>query len=180
MITEGILGALVGGSFAIGGALVQGLISRKNTIDRIEAENDRRVGEYYLKQKVEVLTEYHAQLEKIFEELGVYQNQIYMDEDGITEEEFHDELTEMFNTYYHTSSRASVFLTENQEDTLSETADVLRKAHLHLQKVLELDGYDDKKAVPPLWHRERQEYAKEEARDVVKEEIQKSMRRLEE
>jgi hypothetical protein len=172
MVWDVLLAAALGG-FA--GSAVQAWASRKNAEKQIEAQDDRRVGEIYLQKKVEALIEYHSELEMFVEEIRIYQDQAYAGE--LSEEEWSENVAEMYNSYHESLTRASIFLSKKQHKKLDDTLDPFKDATEHVRHSVSGDL---------LKHIAEDEDKYEDvvdafldARDVVREEIQRGIDRLE-
>lgn len=172
MVWDVVLAAAFGG-FA--GSGVQAWVSRINAEKQIEAQDDRRVGEFYLQEKVETLIEYHTELERFVEEIRLYQNSAYGDE--LTEEEWSENVAEIYNSYHKSLTRAAIFLSESQHETLDETLEPFQEATEHVKESISKDllillAEDE-------WNYEEVVDAFLDAREVVKGEIQDGINRLE-
>jgi hypothetical protein len=120
MVVELIIGALA----AIGGSLVPAWVNRQNTKDKIRAETERRRGDYFLKQKVEVLMEVHGVLKEARRE---YKKKGDAAQAGAISQEDYDKIRRIYRKYEDAMDRASVFLSEEQQNALLEVFDKLGK-----------------------------------------------------
>lgn len=117
MVSEGILGAMVGGTAAILASLVQAWFNRRNTEDRIEAENQRYYAESYVGEKVESLSKLHS---KFIECRQVLSKQLGRKSDDMSEEDIQKEIIPLIDSLQAELDRASIFLDEEQIDELSD------------------------------------------------------------
>lgn len=175
MVADVIIAAFVGG-FA--GSTIQAIVSRKNTEKRIQAQHDRRIGEFFLDEKVRALTEYHVELERFIEEIRVLKNRAYFsDERDEDVTEVRSDVVEVYNDYHRSLTRASIFLTEEQHEVLNETLMPFREASKHVEDSVSEDLLtlmaDDE------WNYEEVIESFNDAREVVKREIQQGLNRLE-
>ncbi|WP_324663101.1 hypothetical protein [Haloarcula sediminis] len=172
MVSEGLIGAL-------GGALISGLLvggfNYLNTTQKIESEDDRSVGEFYLERKVDALAKYHGELDRFVEEVRVYKNKAY---DGRLSESEASEVIELFNSYRLAVSELSIFLTEKQEDTIDATLGPFKQASVHVIDKTEFDRPDE--MTEESWNYKEVKKAAAEASGVVKAEIREGVGRLEE
>lgn len=117
MVSDAILGALVGGGLAVAGSYVQAWFNRKNAQDRIEAENQRHHAEIYAGEKVEALSRLHSNLVECRQTMS---KQLGRKADDLTAEEVRGEILPLVESLQVALDRAAIFLDEDQIDTLSD------------------------------------------------------------
>lgn len=103
-----VIGAAALGGFA--GSAVQAAASRRNVREQIEAENKRRVGEFYLEKKVEALTDVFRTMVAAYNTYADYCNQ----RNVVSQEELETEILPLYEEYTSAQYRAVLFL--NTED----------------------------------------------------------------
>lgn len=143
MVSEGIIGALVGGGFAVAGSAITGWINRQNTQDRIKADNERRRGEYYLQKKVEALMNLYAVVEETRREYKKTADKAVYGE--ISQQEY-DEVVNWYHKYERAMDRAAVFLSEEQHETLLEAFNKIHDTNSFLHRKIdnpEQDSYSE-------------------------------------
>ena len=178
MISEGILGAIVGGSAAAFGSFVQAWFNRQNTKDRIEAENDRRHADYYLQEKVKALSELHGALEECRQE--------YLHALGgpheLDDERFESTILPKFEKYESAVARTSIFLDDKQREVLTDTVDQFKAinssisiylfAENRMSTLVDLD-------IEMITNKEDLTSSVESARDVLRDEISEPVKHFE-
>ena len=130
MVSEAVIGALVGGGAAVAGSYVQAYFGRKNAKDQIEAQNRRREAELYLAHKAEALKDAFEVLHKASD--TVFQ-QYTMVSAANNEEEIPNplkredlfEMADLISEYRKKMTIASIYLDEEQQEVLIEANDAL-------------------------------------------------------
>lgn len=117
MVSEAILGAVVGGGAAVAASFVQAWFNRQNTKDRINAENQRYHAEIYAGEKVEALAQLHS---KLVESRQVLSKQLGRKADDMTEEEVQKEVLSLVDSLQASLDKCTIFLDKRQVDILSD------------------------------------------------------------
>lgn len=173
VVSETLLGVIVGGLFTLAGSVVIGLIHYFRTQTEVRAENRQLNAELYLEQKAEALISLHETLHECHMGYIRALNRVPSEKfDGLAEIDKAVELTEEFIV---ARRRASIFLTEEQEKTLEAysvmgailTRDLLNECTINREDGLRSDWTSDLKA------------GYEEITDVLNEEMQKPIDELE-
>lgn len=145
MVSDTVLGAAIGVSGAVTGALLSGLFNwfstkqqlesqRENFQIRQQAETERRRGEYYLQQKVEALMTLYAVLESARREYKrTVDTAVHA---GISEDEY-EEVIDRYHEYEQAMDRAAVFLGEEQHERLLEVLDILHTTNSLLDREID-------------------------------------------
>ncbi|MFB6101404.1 MAG: hypothetical protein ABEJ73_02435 [Haloplanus sp.] len=120
MVSDAILGALVGGGAAVAGSYVQAWFNRQNTRDSIRAQHDRKRVEHLLQKESEVLFD-------CLERMQTAHNYVLMhaDDDPVTFDtaEFRRITADASATY----QRAFPFVTETTQQSLGALVDQYRR-----------------------------------------------------
>lgn len=130
MVSEAVIGALVGGGAAVAGSYVQAYFGRKNAKDQIDAQNRRREAEMYLSHKAEALKEAFEALHKATD-TALQQHLIVSvasGDENISTPIERDELFDMANLvidYREKLTVASIYLDDDQQETLLEAGNAL-------------------------------------------------------
>jgi hypothetical protein len=176
MAWEVIVSAFVGG---LAGAGIQAWMSRRNVTDQIKAQDERRIGEFYLERKVDCLLNCQEKLEEFRAKMELCAtNSLLVDQDE--GEEMAKELTELFNDYHRSVKRVSVFLSEDKEDILEETIDPFREATKMVKKDAEkfwIESYVNPEQAEVDWERVRNRY--DQSSEMIKSEVIEGLEYLE-
>ena len=179
MISDTVLGAAVGVSGAVIGSLLTGAFNWLTTRQQVESQDDRRVGEFYLEKKVEALMEYHTQLDHFMNKVDIYKARAYNSE--MSKDVASDDLIELFNSYDKSLHRVIVFLDTEQQKILEETIGPFRNSVTHVN-TFTIEGMSPRPEDQNKWEAELHpvvEKKGQEAQEVVKQEIQQGLNRLE-
>lgn len=176
MVSEAILGALVGGGAAVVGSYVQAQVNRQNTRDRIDAEREnlkvrqqaeteRRRGEYYLQKKVEALMNLYAVLAETRREYKKTADKAVFD--GITQEEY-DETIELYHKYEQEMDRAAVFLNDEQHETLLVAFKTIHDTNSFLNRKIDNPEQSDYSEFNLGEHNDRFDAAEETLKEEIR------------
>ncbi|WP_254766829.1 hypothetical protein [Salinilacihabitans rarus] len=142
MVSDTVIGAVIGVSGAIIGSLVTGAFNWLSTRQRMEAEREnlrirqqaeteRRRGEYYLQQKVEALMSLYAILEETRREYKKTADKAVYGE--ISQEEY-DDVIDWYHKYERAMDRAAVFLSDEQHEILLEAFNKIHDTNSFLHR----------------------------------------------
>lgn len=142
MVSDTVLGALIGVGGAVIGSLLTGLFNwvstkqrmnaeRENLEIRQQAETERRRGEYYLEQKVEALMNLYAVLEETRRE---YKKTADAAVYGEISQEKYDGVIDWYHKYERAMDRAAVFLSNEQHKTLLEVFNTIHDTNAFLHQ----------------------------------------------
>lgn len=145
MVSDTVLGAVIGVSGAIIGSLLTGAFNWLSTRQRMEAEREnlrirqqaeteRRKGEYYLQQKVEALMSLYAILEETRREYKKTADKAVYGE--ISQEQY-DEVIDCYHKYEQAMDRAAVFLSDEQHETLLEVFNIIHETNSFLHRKID-------------------------------------------
>lgn len=143
-----VVDIVIGAGAALAGSVVQTLISRQNTKDIIDAENDRRLADLYLENKVDVLTEFNSKLWEARDWIAVSlvaanvrgfedNGEIMIDERGMEIVNVQTDLYPLIRDFQRLHSEASLYLDEDIND---EIADCVGEFWEALAKLSNQDG----------------------------------------
>lgn len=182
MVSDVVLGTILGAMIALVGTSIQSYVNWRQTRHKTDEANKRRRAEFYLEKKVDSLVEYHSNLTIFIEEIEVVKNRV--ESGNLTREEFDGEFTDLFNSYHNSMAQATAFLTEEQTETLGDTVVKFREGIAYIEEKLEgLDRDDDEEEEELYffhdWDREDQLESFEKAKRVVEEEINDGISGLE-
>lgn len=126
-ISETLSGVLIGGLFTLSGSVSVGLFHYFRTKKEVEAEDKRLRAELYMEQKVEALITFHAELEKC--QRGVLQilDRVPLEDYG--KENEREEAEELIEDFEVAMDRISVYLNEEQHQTVLNMFDKLREVN---------------------------------------------------
>lgn len=184
MVSDLVIGSLIGGGFSIAGYAVAGWSNLRSTQKRIEAdrhqlemqqegEKDRRRAEFFLGEKVEALTDLFSALERSKRTYIRYGDRA---EQGVVDAGDYDEVVTAFESFQSTKDYASLFLSDTQYGTIIK----------YSNELYEINGMIEWKARNPhvkrneipdsmMWDRlgflDKYENAKEMLKDEVNEPI---------
>lgn len=133
MVFETVVSAAPGGLLG-SGAL--GYLNLRATRVQMRAERATTRGEYYLERKVEALIDVQSELKCARREYKRHADKAGHSEEGISQAEY-DELIEVFDDYREAIDEASIFLDEDQFETLLEIDLAIRDTHRFLKKAVD-------------------------------------------
>lgn len=138
MVSDTVLGAIIGVSGAVVGSLLTGVFNWLTTKQRIQAENNRRHAEFYMENKVERLTEIHSKLAEASEwfvaAAALKQESGKIPSDSSNSGKLSpDKLRELSQSLQISISNGSIYLNDEQEAILRRTVDDLWNACSHLE-----------------------------------------------
>lgn len=142
MVSDTVLGAIIGVSGAVIGSLLTGIFNWLSTKQRVEAEREnleirqqaeteRRRGEQYLQQKVDAMMNVYAVLE---ETRRKYKETADVAAFGPISQEDYNEVIELHRSYEQAMDRAALFLTEEQHEVLLEVSKKLLDVNSFLDR----------------------------------------------
>lgn len=179
MVSETVLGAAIGVTGAVIGSLLTGAFNWLSTKQQVEAENTRRYADYFLQEKVESLSELHAQLERCRHNYQYNWERTL----GMDEEEFRSDILGAFYDYETALGRATLFLDDQQRDAMFEALDAFRDANGYFDWYVRYgDPEDGLSKEPPDGVEFREDEllnAVKGARDVLREEISEPVKYFE-
>jgi len=127
LITETLLGVIIGGLFTLSGSLLVGLIHYFRTKTEVQAEDRRIKAEMYLDKKADALTTLHAELEEcqrgLMEILDRVPSENYGKEGEV------EEAKKLIKEYEIAMDRASIYLSEGNYNKLLNLFNVLNDVH---------------------------------------------------
>ncbi|WP_178915705.1 hypothetical protein [Natronomonas gomsonensis] len=122
MVTATVIGAAIGG--VIGSAIAGGA-NYYVTQKQIEAEDTRRYADYFLKEKVNSITDLHANLENCYQKYKFnWESSMSMDES-----EFENEIMSAFYDFEYAMRHASIFLDDTQMNLIEDAYEEFRWAN---------------------------------------------------
>ena len=162
MVSQAILGAIVGGGAAILGSFIQAWFNRQNTKDRIEAQNNREQAKFYVDQKVESLIELHEVLVECRDRIS---RELAGETPRASQEEYENEIWPLNKKLDIVLDKNRIFLDTRQEEKIFQANMKTLDAIEYLESF-----YDNSFEAPEV---ELSEYADitEEAMNVIKQEI---------
>jgi hypothetical protein len=119
MVSDTVMGALVGGGVALLGSGLTAGINYYRTKQQLETENERRHAEFFLDKKVDALSEVHVNLARSYDTLGV----ALQNPGEYSWSRVQDELLPKIDSLQNSISMSSIFLTKQQESTLRSTVE---------------------------------------------------------
>jgi hypothetical protein len=125
MVSETVVGAAIGVTGAVIGSLATGAFNYLTTRQRLEAENARRHADYFLRERVDALSDLHSKLERC------RQAYLYNWESVLSFDEFEvrQKVMSKFYAYEEAMSRASIFLEEDQMQAMRDVFEQFRTAN---------------------------------------------------
>lgn len=114
-VSDTVLGVLVGRFFTLAGSISTGLINYYRTQTEAKAENRGLRAELYMEQKVEALTNLHAELEEYQRGLVEILDRAH---DGFGENGEVEEADQLVEEFEIAMDEASIYLSEEQHETV--------------------------------------------------------------
>lgn len=132
MISEAILGAIVGGGAAVAGSVVQAWFNRQNTKDRIEADKQMQKSQHYVSVKVEALTELHSSLADCRQIIG---RELANGSPDMTVEEFSEEIWPLIDSLSSAIHKSGIFLDSDQQEAVFDAYMIVTEANMSIREV---------------------------------------------
>lgn len=188
MVSDIVLGSLIGGGFSVVGYIAAGLINHASTKRRIEAdkdrlrirqdnENERRRAEFFLGEKVDALTTLYRDLEKA---KRCYLSRGDEAENNPISEDVVSEVLSAYRSFEESMDYASLFLDEDQYETVMAFFVELMDANSMFQWWVNNPnaGYSD---IPDRRTWDRGEFLRtyDDAREALKDEVAEPIRQFE-
>ncbi|WP_423746622.1 hypothetical protein V5735_19035 [Haladaptatus sp. SPP-AMP-3] len=160
MVSDILITAAIGGTV---GAVVTAAASLFQTHLQQQSENIRWHAEFYLERKVESLMDLHAALEHA--KLIYIEKGLKIGYGTVTKEDV-DEVISVWQRFEQKLNQASVFLTNDQQQILSETLDKFHEANPIFNQ-----AYEERNMAPSDFARREILDKYREGSEVLKEEI---------
>lgn len=112
MVSDVVLGAIVGGGAAVAGSLVQAYFNRKNTRDLIEAQKEQQQAQFFAGEKVQALSQLHSVLVECRTQIG---NQLAGDGPVMTEHDVDTQIWPLILSLQTAQDQARIFLRDNEQ-----------------------------------------------------------------
>lgn len=172
MVSDTLLGAIIGVSGAIIGSLLTGLFGWLSTKQRIKAEDKRRQAEFYMENKVERLTAVHSRLIEV--EQAFARTLVTIDSKKESEEypqiSNKEEIYSYITQYQFSITNATIYLDNSQAANLRKVADKFWRIYDQLDDDLNIDADMRDEIIDATF----------EGREILEEEISEPVRQLEE
>lgn len=180
MVSDTILGAVIGVSGAVVGSLLTGAFNWLSTKQRMEAEREnleirqqaeteRRRGEYYLQQKVEILMNLYAVLEETRREYKKTADKAVY---GSISQEEYDEVIDWYHKYEKVMDRAAVFLSDEQHQNLLEVFNIIHETNSFLHRKVDNPEQSDYSEFGLAEYNDRFDTAEEMLKEEIREPIE--------
>lgn len=130
MVSDAILGALVGGGAAVAGSFVQAYFARQNTKDRIRAQNERQQAQFFAGQKVQALAQLHSALIDCRRDIG---HQLVEDGPMLSEQEVETQIWPLIRSLQTAQDRASIFLDDEQQQAVQDAFEQVNEASQYIK-----------------------------------------------
>lgn len=119
MVSDAVLGALVGGGAGVLGAGITAVLSWFTTTKRIDSTNKRRRAEFYWEREAESLTNLHSKLEECHRTITSHSDP-HEEKSYIPKETHEDEVLSTIEAFRTALRRDGIYLSEENHDTLNE------------------------------------------------------------
>lgn len=134
MVSDVVLGALVGGGAAVAGSFVQAWFARQNIKDQISAENERRRAEHILKRETDALMELYRDTEKCHTIVQDYASTSSVDSEAISPDEYYDEVKPELRSLRSSIRQNGIFLSEQeQQEHFNPVLGQVRQADVEIE-----------------------------------------------
>lgn len=117
-----VQGAIVGGAIGIFSASVTAIVNHHNLKRRLQSKNERRLAEFYLEKKVDVLTEIHTELTGCYVSLG----KALQNPSGYSWDAVESTIRPDIDSLENAVTMGDVYLTSEQESALRATVEQYR------------------------------------------------------
>lgn len=180
MVADTVWVALASGGAAVAASGVTAYINRQNTKDRLQVENERRRAEYFLKPKVEALTNLYKEM---YNCRHLYQRMADKRSMGLDQTDM-NQIDIAYMDFQEALDAASPYLSDDQLETVEEFRSQLVGANTYFLAINEntesghiptdVPDHDEEQ-----WDRWEFFEAHEEARDAVKAELAEPIEQFE-
>lgn len=123
MVSEGVLGALVGATAAVLGSVVQAYFNRQNVKDRIEAEDNRKRAEFILEKEAEVLFELVESIQAMNSKIQKGRSEFY-DQNGELPDAEREMFDELIDDVGNSIQKSQPFVSTRTYSKFNELLDV--------------------------------------------------------